>query len=109
MRLTLLPTHADLDWQEGVREVRTMQNIAQIVADAFGVSVSELKGEGRSRSITYPRQEAMARIKDLLPHISASKIGKFFNRDHTTVQHGVAAARRRGPCDRVDHLLRLQA
>jgi chromosomal replication initiator protein len=86
-----------------------MGHVAQIVADAFGVTVVDLKGKGRARNITYPRQEAMARIKDLLPHISSSKIGRFFNRDHTTVLHGVAAVRRRGLCDRVDHLLRLQA
>lgn len=65
----------------------SLENIQKIVADYFKVSVSDLMSSRRTRSITRPRQMAMALSKQLTRH-SLPEIGKDFGgRDHTTVLH----------------------
>jgi chromosomal replication initiator protein len=59
------------------------------VADYFNIRVSDLHSSRRSRSITRPRQIAMALSKELTSH-SLPEIGAAFGgRDHTTVIHAV--------------------
>lgn len=75
----------------------TPKNILVIlaaVADAYGVRVDELVGGGRHRSIAWPRQAAyvLAYEHTGLPLIPLSKI---FNRDHTSLVHGIAVAKKR--------------
>jgi len=65
----------------------TLENIQKTVADYFHVKVSDLHSARRSRSITRPRQIAMALAKELTQH-SLPEIGQAFGgRDHTTVIH----------------------
>jgi chromosomal replication initiator protein len=65
----------------------TLENIQKTVADYFRVKVSDLHSARRSRSITRPRQVAMALAKELTQH-SLPEIGQAFGgRDHTTVIH----------------------
>jgi len=65
----------------------TLENIQKTVADYFRVKVSDLHSARRSRSITRPRQIAMALAKELTQH-SLPEIGQAFGgRDHTTVIH----------------------
>jgi chromosomal replication initiator protein len=65
----------------------TLENIQKTVADYFRVKVSDLHSSRRSRSITRPRQMAMALAKELTQH-SLPEIGQAFGgRDHTTVIH----------------------
>jgi chromosomal replication initiator protein len=65
----------------------TLENIQKTVADYFRVKVSDLHSARRSRSITRPRQMAMALAKELTQH-SLPEIGQAFGgRDHTTVIH----------------------
>ncbi|TVP79045.1 chromosomal replication initiator protein DnaA [Thioalkalivibrio sp.] len=65
----------------------TLENIQKTVADYFRVKVSDLHSARRSRSITRPRQMAMALAKELTQH-SLPEIGHAFGgRDHTTVIH----------------------
>ena len=62
-------------------------NIQKTVADYFKISVSDLLSNRRTRSITRPRQMAMALAKLLTRH-SLPEIGNAFGgRDHTTVLH----------------------
>ena len=62
-------------------------NIQKTVADYFKISVSDLLSNRRTRSITRPRQMAMALSKLLTRH-SLPEIGNAFGgRDHTTVLH----------------------
>jgi len=65
----------------------TLENIQKTVAEYFRIKVSDLHSARRSRSITRPRQMAMALAKELTQH-SLPEIGQAFGgRDHTTVIH----------------------
>lgn len=65
----------------------TLENIQKTVADYFRVKVADLNSNRRNRSITRPRQMAMALAKELTQH-SLPEIGQAFGgRDHTTVIH----------------------
>ena len=76
----------------------TIDNIQKIVAHYFKVSVSDLLSSRRTRSITRPRQMAMALAKQLTRH-SLPEIGSAFGgRDHTTVLHA---------CRKIDELIKL--
>lgn len=65
----------------------TIENIQKSVAEYFKIKISDLHSKKRTRSITRPRQIAMALSKELTNH-SLPEIGKAFgDRDHTTVLH----------------------
>ena len=65
----------------------TLENIQKTVAEYYKIRVSDLLSSRRSRSITRPRQIAMALAKELTNH-SLPEIGSAFGgRDHTTVLH----------------------
>lgn len=64
-----------------------IENIQKTVADYYKIRVSDLHSKRRTRSITRPRQLAMAMAKELTNH-SLPEIGDSFGgRDHTTVLH----------------------
>ncbi len=65
----------------------TIENIQKTVAEYYKIRVSDLHSKRRNRSITRPRQLAMALCKELTNH-SLPEIGDAFGgRDHTTVIH----------------------
>ena len=65
----------------------TIDNIQKTVAEYYKIRVADLLSKRRSRSITRPRQVAMALAKELTTH-SLPEIGDAFGgRDHTTVLH----------------------
>ncbi|HEB55372.1 MAG TPA: chromosomal replication initiator protein DnaA [Gammaproteobacteria bacterium] len=65
----------------------TIDNIQKTVAEYYKIRVADLLSKRRSRSITRPRQIAMALCKELTSH-SLPEIGNAFGgRDHTTVLH----------------------
>jgi chromosomal replication initiator protein len=65
----------------------TISNIQKVVAEYYQIRVADLLSPRRSRSITRPRQLAMALAKQLTTH-SLPEIGDAFGgRDHTTVLH----------------------
>lgn len=67
----------------------TIDAIVSAVADFTGVSVTEIIGDKRSRSVVDSRHLAMYLARELTD-ASLPKIGeKFGNRDHTTVLHAV--------------------
>jgi chromosomal replication initiator protein len=64
-----------------------IDNIQKTIADYYNIRVSDLHSQKRNRSITRPRQLAMAMAKELTNH-SLPEIGRSFGgRDHTTVLH----------------------
>ena len=66
----------------------TIENIQKTVAEYYKIRVADLLSKRRSRSVTRPRQMAMALCKELTNH-SLPEIGDAFGgRDHTTVLHG---------------------
>lgn len=78
----------------------TIENIQKMVAEYYKIRVADLLSRRRTRSITRPRQLAMALAKELTNH-SLPEIGDAFGgRDHTTVLHA---------CRKVEELRELDA
>lgn len=70
------------------QKVITVSDIQRIVAEDYGVGLSDLLGKKRNSDIVLPRQVAMYLIRTLTD-TSLPKIGQAFGgRDHTTVMHG---------------------
>jgi len=67
----------------------SVKEIKRAVAKKFGVTVADLEGKCRRREFALPRQIAMALAYRRLRKrgYSTVMIGKYFNRDHTTVLH----------------------
>jgi chromosomal replication initiator protein len=64
-----------------------VENIQKTVAEYYKIRVADLLSSKRTRSVTRPRQIAMALAKELTNH-SLPEIGEMFGgRDHTTVLH----------------------
>jgi chromosomal replication initiator protein len=69
--------------------VVTMDDIQQKVCAHYGIKITDLRGESRSRPFARPRQIAMYLCKSLTTK-SLPDIGRAFGgRDHTTVLHAV--------------------
>lgn len=65
----------------------SIDNIQRTVAEYYKIKIADLLSKSRKRSITRPRQLAMALSKELTQH-SLPEIGDAFGgRDHTTVLH----------------------
>ena len=84
----------------------SIENIQKTVAEYYNIKLSDLLSKRRSRSITRPRQLAMALTKELTRH-SLPEIGEAFNgRDHTTVLHAckkIAELRKESPSHAEDY------
>jgi chromosomal replication initiator protein len=62
----------------------TPDQVQKMVADVFNVKVLDLKSKSRGRPLVTARQTAMFLIKNYLNQ-SVTDIGRFFNKDHSTV------------------------
>lgn len=84
----------------------SIENIQRTVAEYYKIKVADLLSKRRTRSVTRPRQMAMALAKELTNH-SLPEIGDAFGgRDHTTVLHAckkVIELRDNDPGIREDH------
>lgn len=66
----------------------TLDLIKEIVAEQYNISISDLSSKNRSKQIAYPRQIAMYLCRQLTD-LSLIKIANSFERDHSTIMHGV--------------------
>ncbi len=84
-------------WQGNVLvNTRTQNQIGAAVAEAYGITVQDLKGRDRTFRIAHARQEAMWLMSQELnlagrPKYSRRQIGNWMNRDHSTVSFGCKA------------------
>ena len=72
----------------------SMARIAARIAEFYSISVADLRGHQRNRQFSWPRQDAMAAMRDAgftLGQIAAYLDG----RDHTTILTGVRASKAR--------------
>lgn len=67
-------------------------DIQRAVAAEFVVPVEVLLSQSRKRAIARPRQIAMY-LADKLTNSSLPRIGKAFDRDHSTVVHAIKATK----------------
>lgn len=83
-------------WKGDIRPSRApvMDAIVHAAAEAYGITVDDLKGRSTRKEFARPRQHAMYLMAQY-SHLSLPMIGRFFGRDHTTVLHGVQAHERR--------------
>ena len=63
--------------------------IAKVAAE-HRMTVDDLVGPSRVRTICIPRWRAMRELRER--GLSLSRIGQLLNRDHTTVMHGLRRA-----------------
>ncbi len=66
----------------------SVENIQKVVANYYGIKITDLKSKSRKASLAKPRQVAMAIAKQLTT-LSTPEIGEAFERDHSTVIHAV--------------------
>jgi chromosomal replication initiator protein len=72
----------------------TYDGILAVVCERFGLRPSDLASRRRSRHIALPRHVAMYLCRRLL-NTSFPRLGELFQRDHSTVIHGVTSIERR--------------
>lgn len=70
------------------RRPLTLEVIRDAVADYFQLSQGELSGKKRSRNVALPRQIAMYLSRELTDE-PLQRIGQVYEKDHSTVMHGV--------------------
>ena len=79
----------DLIFPNNKKEITT-DYIAGIVAEHYGITITDIISTKKSRNVAYPRQICMYLCRSLMPDISLKDIGNNLgNRDHTTVLHGI--------------------
>lgn len=65
----------------------SVDTIQRVTAEHYGLSLNDLKGKKRTKTIAFPRQLAMYITRDVT-ELSVTEIGlEFGGRDHTTVIH----------------------
>lgn len=74
---------------------QSMKNIVEQVSRSRGVPVKDIMGTSRLKDIVAARQSAMWLSRS--QGISFARVGRFFNRDHTTILHA---------CNKIDGLIR---
>src|SRR5436190_1570548 len=66
-----------------------IDHIQRKVAEVFGIKLSDMRAQNRTKSVAFPRQIAMY-LSRQLTHASLSDVGRAFGgKDHTTVLHAV--------------------
>lgn len=65
----------------------TIRQISEEVGATHGIPISDLRGPRRYRVLCKARAEVYAKAHAL--GYSLPRIGRFFNRHHTTVLHGI--------------------
>ena len=61
---------------------------------AHGITRHQARSKSRTRDLAHPRQAAMLWLRNNT-NLSLPEIGRLFDRDHTTVLHGIRAAEKR--------------
>ena len=75
------------------------ESIVHVVGSHYGIPRAQLKGKRRTNSVALPRQMAMYLMRRQTT-LSLSEIGRFFDRDHTTVIHACEKIERLRATDR---------
>ena len=59
------------------------------------ITIDSLLGPRKDAKAAHARQLAMLIMRETQPNMSLTDIGRYFRRDHTTIIHGIRAARKR--------------
>ena len=74
--------------EEAKRRAVSPKQVVDKVAKYYDLSGKDLYGTSRIKNIKNARQVAMYLLKDQL-NLSTVRIGQEFNKDHTTIMHGI--------------------
>ena len=66
----------------------SIEDIQRFVGERYNVKVSDIKGKSRKKDLVRPRHISMYLARDILDD-SLVTISNAFERDHTTVMHGI--------------------
>lgn len=77
-------TEETFAFRKGLKEI-----VREVLQDFPGYTLEDLKGPRRTKDFVLPRQIAQYEIAKQRPDLSMISIGKFFNRDHTTILNSV--------------------
>lgn len=70
-------------------------DVLETVAQESGQDKRLLLGPRRYRCVAYPRQLVMLIARERCPWASTNMVGRWLDRDHTTVCSGIRAAKKR--------------
>lgn len=73
---------------------RSMREIVRDIAEKNGYTLAEVRSREIAKSVVRVRQMAMYELYGT-GRYSSTKIGQFFDRDHTTVLHAIKAVHQR--------------
>ena len=76
------------EYKSEAHKIYTVDEIKSYVSDFFGITVEDLMSQKRTKEISYARQLAMYICRTLLD-LSLPKVGKSFDRDHSTALHAI--------------------
>ncbi|MBQ7689380.1 MAG: chromosomal replication initiator protein DnaA [Clostridia bacterium] len=69
-----------------------VKKIIEFVAKSFGVTANDILSDNRQSNIALARQLCMYVIKEVTD-LKLNEIGKYFNKNHSTVLHSIAQAK----------------
>jgi chromosomal replication initiator protein len=74
--------------QQETKEILNAEKILDIVSQSFGIHPDDLLNKSQARESVLPRQISMYLLRSLLkmPYL---KIGKYFDKDHSTVMSSI--------------------
>lgn len=74
--------------EESEKKPVTLEYIQEVVCEKYNIEMKDMSSKTRARQIAYPRQIAMYLCRQLTD-LSLIVIAESFNRDHSTIMHGV--------------------
>lgn len=74
--------------EESEKKPVTLEYIQEVVCENYNLEMKDMSSKTRARQIAYPRQIAMYLCRQLTD-LSLIMIAESFNRDHSTIMHGV--------------------
>ena len=74
--------------EESEKKPVTLEYIQEVVCEKYNLEIKDMSSKTRARQIAYPRQIAMYLCRQLTD-LSLIMIAESFNRDHSTIMHGV--------------------
>ena len=66
----------------------SIEDIQRFVGEKYNVKITDIKGKSRKKDLVRPRHISMYLARDILDD-SLVTISNAFERDHTTVMHGI--------------------
>lgn len=86
---SLIAEISERQFSEGMpiwkRPRQKVNDIIREVAEQTGIPAEMLVGESQKRKVVAARWRAIAEVEFRRPDLSSAQIGRYFNRDHSTI------------------------